>query len=72
MKCLECINLDMRRFPQHTELGFGACKKEAFTGVFENIKLDRKCDKFEAAEGNVTQARVEFMKKTGLIRENEK
>jgi hypothetical protein len=47
MKCINCINCDIEKYPGPAGVGFSRCKKETQSGVFESLTKDRECNKYQ-------------------------
>lgn len=59
-RCLNCIKLDIDRYPKHADVGFGHCHTMA-VGSF--VSFDRYiCESFKQAPEEIVEKRVEFEK----------
>lgn len=61
VKCLDCINLNLKAYPKHSNTGFGRCNKETQPGVFESITINRECSMYQQAPAQTMIDRTGWM-----------
>lgn len=62
MKCLHCVNLDLKSYPKHATAGMGRCKA-ALPGVFVGIVRDMPCKDFVEASKEIIEKRELWAKR---------
>lgn len=66
VQCINCANLDLQTFREHSKVGYGRCKFHA-GGQFVSITYLRPGSRFKQAETEVIEARYVWARKLGLV-----
>ena len=63
MRCLHCINYNLRDYPAHARVGYGRCMAadlQRYGAVFMSIVAEVDCDAYSPAKDGVVFKREEW------------
>lgn len=63
MRCLHCINYNLRDYPSHARVGYGRCMAadlQRYGAVFMSIIAEVDCDAYSPAKDGVVFKREEW------------
>jgi len=60
MKCINCVNFDLERYPKHAKAGFGRCKLVTEIGKFMSTTFEHDCKDYKEASPEAIAANREL------------
>lgn len=67
IRCVDCDKFSLQLDPAAAVYGRGKCAEEKLPSVRYVALLKKRCEKYEAAIEQVADARVEWLKKKGIV-----
>ncbi|CAM2295438.1 Cys-rich-VLP domain-containing protein [Ralstonia mannitolilytica] len=67
VRCVDCGKFSLQLDPTAAMYGRGKCAEEKLPSVRYVALLKKRCEKFEQAIEQVADARVEWLKKKGIV-----
>ncbi|CBJ38309.1 protein of unknown function [Ralstonia solanacearum CMR15] len=67
IRCVDCGNFSLQQDPAAALMGHGKCSEEVLPSVRYKAMLKKQCGKFVAAIEQVADARVEWLRKKGIV-----
>lgn len=63
MRCLHCVNFNLKSYPSHAKVGYGRCMIADIYrqgAVFMSTSADIECDKFKQSKEEIITRRNEW------------
>lgn len=67
IRCVDCSRFSLQHDAAAALMGHGKCSEEKLPHVRYKALLKKQCSKYEAAIEQVADARVEWLKKKGIV-----